>query len=608
MAEKKEHYGFKLIVYIFLLMFALAYTSFYMMQNFYSKTFFTLSFGERSVYILESDTVDEMYSLQNMDIQAYKQRLELFTELAKDLDYRVERIHSNGLQGVDKDAIVLSLDMMALSDKEVSDIESYVADGGRLLFNFTSGFLHPDLSYRGDALVSRLTGLRLDGKTNSIRFDANASAFVSPRLHSPLTTHLQEGVGMDFGLYDPLPLFVTPEGLKPDAYMTNWSQVNYVKVSAKESLRQEQSGLVWHGNYKKGKWVYFSFPSYVFVDSNPKLYKKLFQGILEYLSQDMAMVPYPYIDSKNMVFVSEDTEYKFENLKQFSRVSQKHNFPVTAFCVAELAQKNQTVIQESVDNPFLEFASHSYTHKKIVGEADEVYVKETQGSKQLLDQLTGQGIVGFRPPREEIDEKMIRLLQEGGYRYVLSHSENRLSPYFMDKTLIVPRHGTDDYTYLINLDWDSSHILDEMILQVDLLSELDAIYAMSTHTHLMTYGSNISILDKFFAYVNSKEELTPRNGKELMERVIQRQHLEYVIKQTPQKFIIALSNTGDKPIGDLHLTLFAMSTLKINGIESEMSGLKMSLEPQGEDEYTLRITSLAPKSQTTLFINYENTP
>jgi len=608
MAESKDYYGPRLLVYLFTLVVLLAYTSLYLIENFYPKAFLASPFEGKTVYILESDTLDKMYHMYDMDIEAYQQRLQVFSKLSKEEDFNTKRITVEGLSDLPEHAIVFALDMMALSDQENVQIQNFVAKGGRLLFNFTSGFLQADLSYRGDKLVSSITGLKLNQEYNSMKFDENMTAFISPRLLSPLSTYLQEGYTLDLGLYDPLPLFITPKNLKPDAYMTNWSQVNYIKSSPTQMLKEEESGLIWHGSHKKGKWVYFNFPSYVFINSRPELYAKLFKGMLRHLGQDLSLVPYPYIDSKNAVFVSEDTEFKYENLKQFNDISIKHQFPVTAFCVAELAKKHPNLMKECAKNPLMEIGSHSYTHKKIVGESDDRYQKETQGSKKLLSEITQRDIVGFRPPREEIDTTMIEHLQDSGYKYILSQNENRLSPYFMDETLIIPRHGTDDYSYLINLDWDASQILDEMITEVSLLSELDGIYAMSTHTHLMNFGSNISILDKFFAYVKAHKELTPLNGEALTQRVVQRKNISYTTKQTPKKFIIDLSNRNDTPVKNLKFTLFSAPDLNLINVESEMIGLDITLNKERENEYTLRVASLLPKSQTTLFINYESTP
>ena len=348
-----------------------------------------------------------------------------------------------------------------------------------MLFNFTSGFLSTSLKYQSDNLVSRITGLQLSANTNTIKFDVNSTGYMSTRLMSPLAKYLPQGRALEIVLYDPLPIFDTPSSLETDAYLTNWSQINYLKISKSRELSKAQSGVLWHGYKEKGKWVYFSFPSYSFIELGTAFYAELFKGLLEFLNQEITPIAYPYIDAKNAVFVSEDTEYKYENVKQFYDVSTKYKFPVTAFCVANLAEKNRAIMEKVSTSKYFEIGSHSYTHKKIVGESDEVYERETIDSKKLLKELTKQEIYGFRPPREEIDAKMIELLDEGGFKYILGTGENRLTPHFNKDIMIIPRHGTDDYSYLINLDWDSQKILNEMKHQANLLTDLNGIYTMS---------------------------------------------------------------------------------------------------------------------------------
>jgi peptidoglycan/xylan/chitin deacetylase (PgdA/CDA1 family) len=602
-ARQKDYYGLKLLIALLILLVFLASTSFYLIQNYYSKSFFDVS-TKKPLYFLQSNTLLSMYEKNNMNYAEYEKRVRYLQNIAQNNHYEIQTIYADALKDIDKNSIVVALDLMSLSDEEIQQINSFVQNGGKILFNFTSGFLDESLQYRKSNLVHAITGLQLDPEINTIKINPQSSTFLSTRLASPITQYLKEGFALNFNIYDPLPVYKAQNNLEADVYLTNWPQTNYIKLSESQELNSSQSALIWHGSKGKGKWVYFTFPTYVFLDEPQTLYANLFRGMLDYLKEIITVVPYPYIDAKNVVFVSEDTEYKYENLKQFHDVSLKHKFPVTAFCVAELAQKHAKLMQDVSQSPYLEIGSHSYTHKQIVGQSDAVYEKETIGSSKLLHTLTGKKIEGFRAAREEVDAKLIHLLENGGYTYILNKGENRLTPYFNENILIIPRHATDDYSYLINLDWSSQQILDNMIQELHTVINLDAMYTLSTHTHLMTFGSNINILDTFFAYVKKHKEMYPMNGAMIYKKINQKQHLSFTTQMTQKKIIVTLFNNNAQDVKNAHYELFVDPNIILKDVESEIIGIQTTLRRITPNKYLLVVSNLKPKSRVMLFINY----
>jgi len=605
--KKNDYYGLKFLVTLLLLLSLLAYSSLYLIQNYYSNSFLYNGLSAKKLYFLESNSLKNMYDRNRMDYEEYEKRLKYFKDLAGGDGYSAEKITAEKLKDLPKDSKLIVLDAMALSKDEIKEITHFVVDGGKIIFNYTSGFLDESLKYQNNNLVYNITGLELDDKIKSIKYDENATtdnSHLTLRLVSPISRYIKGGKGLNIIVYDPIPIFNT-HTLQADAYMTTWAQNNYAMLDESTQLKKEESGLIWHGYKGKGKWIYFSFPSYVFLGTSQKLYKKMFKGMLDYLENDVTILPYPYIDAQNVIFVSEDTEYKFENLEQFYNVSAKNKFPVTAFCVANLAKKHPALMTKVATSKLLEIGSHSYTHKKIVGESDDVYKRETQGSKKLLHSLTKKSILGFRPPREEIDEKMIQLLKGADYKYIFGAAENRLLPFMKDGIMIIPRHGTDDYSYLINLDWSASQILSQMKKEADTVTSLDGVYTMSVHTHLMSFSTNVNILDHFFQYVNTQKELTPMNGRMLYKRVEQNMHLSLSSMQTMKKIILTVNSSNTQEVKNMHYMLFVDPTIKIVSIQSEIMGVQTKLEQVALDKYELIIDTIEPQSQLVLFLDYE---
>jgi len=599
-----DYYGLKFLGMILLMIVGLAYASFYLTQNYMSNSFIWGENSKNTLYFLESTTLKNMYQKNKMDYISYQNRVDYFTKICKESGYKVSLIYTNKLDSIDPDAIVIALDMMSLEEDEINDITEFVSSGGKLLFNFRSGFLDQQLHFQKENLVAQITPLSLDPTIEAISYDKNSTGYMTLRLLSPLTSRKYQGEALELTIYDVLPIFSTPKYLQADAYLTNWTQTSYLNISTRR-LKKSESGLIWHGAKEKGKWIYFNFPSYVFLGQEEEQLKDLFLSMLDYLENDITVKAYPYVDTKNVIFVSQDSEYKFENIENFSNVAKKNNFPVTAFCVAKLALKYKDIMKRISSNEYLEIGSHSLTHKKIVGLSDTIYKKETVGSKKILEEVTGKSVIGFRPPREEIDDKMIGYLEDGGFKYILGQTENRLAPKFRGDIMLIPRHGTDDYSYLVNLDWNATQILDEMQQQAEVLSSLNGIYTLSVHTHLMSYGTNINIEDKFFQYINKDKEKKALNGEMLYNRIISMRHFSFETKLTPKKLIITLSNNATKNLENLKLEVNVAPGIKLLNIESEIIGFDTKMKKENEGFYTISIKEMQPKSQVVLFVNYE---
>jgi len=607
-SQSQNNYGLKLAFALIILLLVLATTSFYLIQNFYSKAVVQYTLDGKKIYFLESEVLKKIYKEKNIDYDMYQKRLDNFKTLCLEQGYTASNINSHDLHTLKDKEILVVLDVMALSDSEVEDIDNFVIHGGHIIFNYTSAYLNANAMFRKDNLVQRLTGLR-DVKGENIlhdnREDNESIGVLSTRLMSPLASDLAEGKALNFTLYDQLPILETPPNLEADAYLTNWTQTKYIQTKKLKKATKETSGLVWHGEKGQGKWVYFSFPSYVFVGPSKNDYAHLFDGMLHYLENDFIIRPYPYKNLKSVIFVSEDSEYKYENLKKFYNLAEKHKFSVTAFCVAKLAQENAALTAKVAKSDYVEIGSHSYSHKKIVGEDSAVYEKEIDGSKILLDKITKQNIIGFRPPREEMDSDMMMMLSDSGYTYVLGDAENTLSPLMKDNLMIIPKHGTDDYSYLINLDWNASKILEQMKYEAGVVSSLNGIYTMSTHTHLMSYGNNIEIMDKFMAYVNQQKNLHPLNGKTLVKNILDSKKIYFDSTVTLKKLIVTFNNESYVKNMNSHYSLFVPSYIRVTSIDSEIIGEDVKLLKVSPTQYTIILKNMKPRSQLVVFLNYE---
>ena len=552
----------------------------------------TFKGSKKDLYLYEPKYLKEALFKLDYKYQNYRDTVDQFIHMNVQMKLKLKTIHT--LDNLQTSDILILLESLSLSKEDRTIINTFVKNGGQLIFNSHAGFRDEKIAFTGDTFIKNITGLT---HLSSYSLEENQSIFATPKLLSPLTKHLGSGPALSLVLYDALPLFSMQKERSADLYLTDWAQVSYPIVKDK-MIARESSGLVWSGSYGKGKWIYFSFPLYAFFESleDNESFANLYRGMLEYLNYNMIVRTYPYLDSKSISFVSEDTEFRFENLRQFSDLSLKYKIPVAALCVAYLAKENLELMSYVKENPYLTFGSHSYMHQKIVGTSDENYRLETQGSREALQQITQRDIYGFRPPREEVDTKLLTLLAEGGYSYVLNNIENRLYPYFLDTIMVIPRHGTDDFTYLVKNEWAPDVIIEKMIQESKVLQELNGIYSMSTHTHLMNYSTNIAILEDYFKYLKTEPGIVSLSGKMIYDRIRYLKKISLLYENN----MITITNKNQESIDNYTFRIYAQN--KISSVNSKPISTNLLLTNVADGIYDVIIKEMNPNAQIVLFI------
>jgi peptidoglycan/xylan/chitin deacetylase (PgdA/CDA1 family) len=566
-SQEHDSYAGKLILSI-LVLFALMIAIMYKIQNGEplpkNNGFVVPAPTHETIYILSSKDSAELYAKNGLSSEEYAAKLKRFAKHLKKIGYKTKIISSSKIGKLPQHAVLLAVDAPALSQTAKDRIKRFLSNGGNLFFNFTTGYSDSKGHYIGDKFVHEITGLNLSKRLGFVSFKGDGALFMTPKMLSPLATYLNDGTSLTIVLYDKIPFYDTPSKLTPDLFATVFSQAApTVAKNREQSMRPDESGMGWHGYYGKGKWVYTSFPAYSLYDSGEQTnaFKKLTAGIIDFLANPITTKIYPFIDQESAIFISEDTEYKFTNFQRFADLAQEYKTPVTAFIVAGLAQlpEHKEMMQNIAKNPYVEFASHSTSHKQIVGKDAEYVKNETLGSKLIIDKYAPVPIRGFRPPREELNDLMKKYLSDGGFVYILGATKEFLYPKFDKKfpnLLYIPRHGTDDYSYLVNLDWSQQEIVDQMIKEAHFVTGMNGIYTLSVHTHLFTYGTNINIMRKFFHYLQNHPELKPLSGRQIYMRVALAQNLHQSTNIVGNQLVITLTNDNAMAVKDLNIKLF----------------------------------------------------
>ena len=125
-----------------------------------------------------------------------------------------------------------------------------------------------------------------------------------------------------------------------------------------------------------------------------------------------------------------DVSYQFW-LPRYLDLLAQLNLRSTFFLVADFARHpgNRPLINRLVSEGH-EVASHSLTHCiELCSLNQEGKAREIIDSKKILEDLTGQPVVGYRGPGYAFDAEIARLLLENGYLYDSSVVPGYLFPF-----------------------------------------------------------------------------------------------------------------------------------------------------------------------------------
>jgi len=495
------------------------------------------------VYILDSDINRQRYIKLNLDLQDYDIRNNKIKNMIVSKGVKVQIIKEDDLFDLKSTDILFLIDSFAISQEAQDQIIKFVANGGRLVFNFKSAFLNEKGYFTRDNFLVKLTGLKPLGYGYK---PGDHNIFITQHLLSPIS--IPSAKVIDFIVYDTIPFF---KGKTPDLEFTNYS--------ATEPLRYKDkfvpSGALWDGKYKKGGWIYFSFPFYV-LDTKNKYWKSTFESIIDYALKGVQIVKYPYLKYDKMTFVSEDTEYKYLNFNNFINALEKYDLNGTAFCVGRLAKEHPKLMKMAGELPFLEISSHSYSHTKLIDKTIEELDKiEINGNNKLLQKLSGQEVKGFRPPREELNTRMKRIIETSSIEYILARYLEQLKPKYIGNLILFSRMGTDDYQYLMELDWNRTQIIDKMKQEADYITSLNGMYTMSTHTHLMNYKSNAIMFEGLLKHLKNKHYPVLK-GKDIAWLIFTKDKIKLEFKQEKNGIDINIKNQNPYEIKEFIFRVF----------------------------------------------------
>lgn len=108
-----------------------------------------------------------------------------------------------------------------------------------------------------------------------------------------------------------------------------------------------------------------------------------------------------------------------KNTQHILDILESFQVKATFFVLGWVAERHPKLVQ-AIHEMGHEVASHGYSHRRIYTQTPEVFRKETKQSKQILEDLIGEEVIGYRAASYSITNKSLwalDILIEEGFSY-----------------------------------------------------------------------------------------------------------------------------------------------------------------------------------------------
>lgn len=110
--------------------------------------------------------------------------------------------------------------------------------------------------------------------------------------------------------------------------------------------------------------------------------------------------------------------------KKILNLFDEHSITATFFFTGEIANYYPDLVKK-VAKEGHEIASHNYEHKDYNDNNPDEFYQNLKKSKEILEELSGQEVVGYRAPNSTVSDYMIEDLIELGFEYDSSVTPTR---------------------------------------------------------------------------------------------------------------------------------------------------------------------------------------
>lgn len=108
-----------------------------------------------------------------------------------------------------------------------------------------------------------------------------------------------------------------------------------------------------------------------------------------------------------------------KNTRKILKLFKEHNVKATFFILGWVAEREPLLIKDIAADGH-EIANHGYMHQKAFNQTYEEFLEDITKSKKILEDISGQKVIGYRAPSFSIDKRnewAFDAIRESGHLY-----------------------------------------------------------------------------------------------------------------------------------------------------------------------------------------------
>ena len=131
---------------------------------------------------------------------------------------------------------------------------------------------------------------------------------------------------------------------------------------------------------------------------------------------------------------SENNTSTISVLDSFFDMLDKYNIKITVFVLGELVDKHIELVKR-ISKRGHEIAIHGWNHDLLHKKNTKQFLSEIIKTKDFLEKLTGQNVIGYRAPCFSMDNEKLELLESIGIKYDSSYIRFSSHPLYGELSL-----------------------------------------------------------------------------------------------------------------------------------------------------------------------------
>lgn len=373
------------------------------------------------VALLDSGyTAEEIRKLKG-DYATLIKQWETMLEAIRDKKVSFEKISDARLEkGLAGFEVLLLPSAMALSEKELEAIRAFVKEGGGLLISWASGTRASDGAWRGWEFIKELAGVEVM---------AAATSEAGPSLLTMLRSDSVLALGMEPGQWLTIIPRSQPLLTAASSYDAYWARPVVTAgegapklVGIKPVFLQPEgryAAVIVHRSLARGRvvWMGFGLDMLSEKPEDTKAFQQFLLNSLTWLSQRPVAVLKAWPGERPAAAIfSLDVEQDSANALKAQKIFKERALQGSFFLVSELAKRYPDIVAGLASAG--EVAIHGDTHNSFADEPYELQLKRLSAAKKELAGLSGQPVIGFRPPKLGMDNNTIKAAVALDMKYI----------------------------------------------------------------------------------------------------------------------------------------------------------------------------------------------